>query len=275
MIDTIQDKDILVDSLIELEAIQAEQDRRLRDNGVYYYTPNPIQAKAHNSKARIVVYCGGNRSGKSTLGAAELSMHTVGWYPDWFPKHRRFNRAIKAVIVATEFPVVERVIEPKLRAYLPKDSVIKWKRSPQGYLQRLIVKSNWGGESVIDILTSEMDYMACESADWDFYWGDEPQQKSKFFAIQRGLIDRDGITVLTFTPLIQPWMKADLVDKSDGKKIECFISDIRDNKFDVNGKVILNEESIQAFEDILPDEIRETRIHGKFFHLQGDRKSVV
>jgi hypothetical protein len=152
---------------------------------------------------------------------------------------------------------------------MPKDSVIKWKRSPQGYLQRVVVKSNWGGESAIDILTSEMDDMACESADWDFYWGDEPQQKSKFFAIQRGLIDRNGITVLTFTPLIQPWMKTDLVDKSDGKKVECFVSDIRDNKFDIKGNSILKEESIQAYEDMLPDEIKETRIHGKFFHLQG------
>lgn len=274
-IDRSLETESLAQALIELESIQAEQDRRLRDNGVYYYTPNPIQSKAHNSKARIVIYCGGNRSGKSTFGAAELSMHTVGWYPDWFPQYRRFNRAIKAVVLATEFPVVERVIEPKLRSYMPKtfpegeSTDIKWKRSPQGYLQRLKIKSRWGGESVVDILTTEMDDMACESADWDVLWGDEPIQKSKFYAIQRGLIDRNGITILTFTPLIQPWMKTDLVDKSDGKKIECFISDIRDNKFDINGKTILNEESIQAFEDMLPDEIKETRIHGKFFHLQG------
>jgi hypothetical protein len=114
-----------------------------------------------------------------------------------------------------------------------------------------------------------MDTMACESADWDFYWGDEPQQKAKYYAIQRGLVDRNGLTILTFTPLIEPWMKTDLVDKSDGKRIEVFTGDIRDNKFDINGKEILKESSIAEFEAMLPEDIRETRIHGKFFHLRG------
>lgn len=265
----LQESEELKQSLYELNAIDTELTRRQREGGLYYYIPNPIQLKAHGSPANVICYVGGNRSGKSTFGAVEMAMHAVGWYPDWFPKARRFNRPVKCVVVATEFPVVERVIEPKIRMYMPLDKVKKWKRSPQGYLQRMIVKSNWGGESVIDILTSEMDDMACESADWDFYWGDEPQQKSKYFAIQRGLVDRLGYTVLTFTPLIEPWMKEDLVDKSDGKEIEVFTSDIRDNKFDIHGTEILSEESITRFENMLPADVRETRIHGKFFHLRG------
>lgn len=255
--------------LFELEAIEGELSRRKRDNALSYYTPNAIQIKAHNSKANVIAYVGGNRSGKSTYGAVETGYHTTGQYPDWYPEWKKFHGPIKAVVVATEFPVVERVIEPKLKVYLPKDSVLKWKRSPQGYLQRVLVKHITGGTSIIDILTGEMDDMACESADWDFYWGDEPQQKSKYYAIQRGLVDRLGKTVLTFTPLIEPWMKDDLVDKADGKEIEVFTADIRDNLNDIKGQSILSEDSIKRFEAMLPDDVKETRIHGKFFHLKG------
>jgi hypothetical protein len=255
----------LKSNLIKLEAITQELNRRQRENGILYYTPNAVQLRAHKSKARIIAYCGSNRSGKSTLGAVELAWHITKKYPEWFPKERRFWGSIKAVIVATEYPVVERVIEPKIMSFLPKDSIARIKRTPQGYLSRIFCKDS----STIDILTNEMDTMAFESADWDFYWGDEPQREDKYIAIMRGLTDRIGRGVLTFTPLVEPWMKEKICDVSDGKRYELFIADIRDNKFDIKGNPILSEEAIQEFEATMDDEMKETRIHGRFFHLKG------
>ena len=252
-------------ALAKLEAITEELDRRQKDNGINYYIPNKVQFCAHRSKARIVIMCAGNRAGKSSFGAVELAWHLTKNYPGWFPKERRFYGPIKAVVVATSFPVVERVIEKKIFTYLPKSDVERIKRTPQGYLSKVICKDG----STIDILNNEMETMAFESADWDFYWGDEPQSEGKYKAVMRGLVDRMGKVVLTFTPLIEPWMKEKLCDNSDGKHIEMFMADIRDNKFDIKGNPILSEEAIQEFERSLdPDDI-ESRIHGKFFHLRG------
>ena len=89
--------------------------------------------------------------------------------------------------------------------------------------------------STIDILTSEMKDMSYESADWDFAWMDEPQNNYKYTALQRGLVDRGGRTLITFTPLTEPWMKEDLIDKADGKRIAVITGTMHDNTQDIQG----------------------------------------
>jgi len=256
----------------EAAAIQLEQSELLhrltvlrRERGMEWYTPNPMQLRAHQSSAKTIMYIGGNRAGKSTFGAMELCFHLTRQYPPWFPMARRYSRPIKAVVVCTEFPIVERVIEPKLMTYLPHQYIQKARRTPQGYLSRLVCLDG----STVDVLTNEMDDMAFESADWDVYWGDEPQKKTKYFAIQRGLVDRQGQTILTFTPLTEPWIKEELVDKADQQRIAVFTVNIRDNKFTIHGQPILSEEAIREFEAKLPEDVKLTRLGGQFFHLRG------
>lgn len=257
------------EALKQWEQLQAEIDRRKKARGLDYYVPNAMQLKAHKSKADLILYCGGNRAGKSHFGAAELCMHLLRKYPDWYPEDRKYYKPIKAVVVTQEAQTIEKIIEPKIHLFLPNESVKDgargWKRITGGYLNRINMRD--GGS--VDFLTNEQDDMAFEGHDWDFYWGDEPQKQRKYQAIMRGLVDRHGKGVITFTPLIEPWMKEELVDKSDGKRVDVILSDIRDNKFDIKGNPILTEESILRFEESLPDDVRETRIHGKFFHLRG------
>ena len=263
MAKSIEDID-LERALADLEAVERELERRRRSRGMDYYCPNAMQQKAHCSPARLTLFCGGNRSGKSTFGAMELCYHLTRQYPDWYPKEKRFKGPIKAIISSTEYAVITRVIEPKIRQFLPVD-YFKVKTTPQGYWSRMICKDG----STVDLLTLEQKDEAYESADWDFFWGDEPQSQRKYEAIQRGLVDRKGKGVITFTPLTEPWMKEMLVDKADGRKIELFQVDIRDNLLTINGDEILTEEAIKDFEESLPEDVKETRIHGKFFHLRG------
>lgn len=264
-----EDKE-LARALAELEFLEQIQNDRRRKNGIQYYIPNAMQYKAHGSKAEIILYCGGNRAGKSTFGAVELVWHLTRNYPPWYPKERKYKKPIKAVVVATENAIIDKVIEPKIRQYIPLDYVEQWKRVTGNYLQKITCKDG----STVDFLTGEQDNMAFESQDWDFYWGDEPQQKRKFDAIMRGLVDRGGKTVLTFTPLIEPWMKEQLVDKAGQNlpgepTIDTYIVDMRDNKFDIEGNAILSEENIQKLTSLWDEDTKETRLHGKFFHLRG------
>lgn len=239
--------------------------RRHREEGITYYIPNPMQYRAHQSLAKTICYSGGNRSGKSTFGAVELVWHLTRIYPDWYPQARRFQGPIKGVVVATEFPIVQRVIEPKILMYLPKNYIVKLSKSPQGHLTRIFCKDG----STVDVLTNEMAQLAFEGADWDFAWVDEPTQRSKYIAIRRGLVDRGGQCVLTFTPIVEPWMKEEIVDHADGKTIEAFTVDIRDNLQDIEGHPIQTEERIAEFERVLTEDEKQTRLHGHFFHLRG------
>ena len=256
--------DELKATLLELEQIERVQRERRKRSGIDYYIPNAAQKRAHQSKARKLLYCGGNRAGKSTFGAAELVFHLTRKYPTWYPLERRFTRPMKAVVVCDANAKIEKVIEPKINEYLPKKYILH-RKVVGGYLNRITCTDG----STVDFLSSEQDDMAFEGADWDFYWGDEPQKKRKFDAIMRGLIDRGGMTVLTFTPLVEPWMKEQLVDKADGKSIETFIVDTTDNLFDIEGNPILRKENIDEMMAMWDEETIETRIHGKFFHLRG------
>ena len=246
-----------------LQAINAVSDSRRKASGMDYYCPNGVQYRAHQSIARSILLCGANRIGKSTFGVMELCWHLTKKYPDYFPKERRFNRPIKAVISVDSFDKVANVIEPKIKQFLPVD-YYKTRRKA-GYMHRIDCKDG----SFVTVLTLEMDDSAYESADWDFVWEDEPQDQRKREGLVRGLVDRRGFEVITFTPLTEAWMKEELIDKADGKRIECFFANMRDNKFDINGQAILSEESIQEFEQSLPDEIKEIRVDGNFFTLRG------
>lgn len=259
-------------ALLELEEVSKELDRRRKAHGLDYFTPNPPQLQALRSNARIIAYVGGNRAGKSHCGAAWLASHLTNTYrrcdchDDWFGTTHRFTRTgLKAVIVVTEFQKIETVIEPKLFSMLPKDRIAHLKRTPQGYLRRVLLTDG----SLIDVLSGEQDAMAFEGQDWDLAWIDEPMDRSRFVAIQRGLTDRLGLTMLTFTPLIEPWMKAWLVDKADGQDIDVVQADTYANLADIHGAPIQSKEAIQFLERMMDEEEKQTRIHGQFFHLRG------
>jgi len=247
----------------KLSRISSVTSARVRESGMDYYVPNSIQYKAHQSLARTILLCGANRIGKSTFGAMELCFHLTKKYPDWFPKERRFKGPIKAAISVTRFANITTVIEPKILQFLPRDYFRSRRR--QGYMNRIECRDG----STVDMLTMEMDDTAYESADWDFVWEDEPQDQRKREGLIRGLVDRRGYEVITFTPLTEAWMKEELVDKADGKRISCYFAKMRDNKFDINGNPILSEEAISEFEQGLPEEIKEIRVDGQFFTLRG------
>ena len=259
-----EEKDIIK----ELELLDHVASRRKKENGIEYYVPNAHQLKAHKSKARFVLLCGANRIGKSTFGAVELTWHLTRKYPAWYPYERRFRKPIKAAVVCLENPIVQKVIEPKIREYLPLGYVLNkggFRYVTGGYLSRITCIDG----STVDFLTNEQDDMAFEGSDYDFFWGDEPQRERKFEAIQRGLIDRRGRGVITFTPLVEPWMKERLVDRADGVNIEVITATMRDNLCDIEGNPILAEKDIQDFEDNMPEDVKQTRVYGKFFHLKG------
>ena len=251
--------------LLEHEQVLEVLNSRRRQRGMDFYVPNPIQFQAHKSKCKTIAIVAGNRAGKSSWGALEVCWAVTKKYPDWFPQERRFKKPVKIRIATDRFFKIDSVIEPKIRDYLPADEIAQVRRSPQGYLNKLITKDG----SSIEFLTMEQDLMAFEGQDLDIFWGDEPVERRRYIATQRGLIDRGGQTILTFTPLIEPWMKEEIVDRADGKSIEVFTAGTRDNKFDIQGNPILREEDIAKFEDMLTDEEKETRIHGRFYHLKG------
>jgi len=263
-------KEHLKKYLEELEQIESLLKKRKDESGILYYTPNPKQYKFHCSKAKRILYVGSNRSGKTESAMAELVMHATGLYPDWYPEHKRRDIPQKILWVSPTFEHIQNFVEPKFEKLVPKESIVgKPRRHSYGYLAQVDVRHKSGGVSQVFFKSQEQKLMSFEGSDYDIAISDEPLSRPLYSSIVRGLVDRGGVMIFTLTPIEQQWMKEELCDRADGKFIEMFVADIHDNLFDIKGKPILNKQYIKEFEDSIPEEEREIRIHGRWYHLSG------
>ena len=119
--------------------------------------------------------------------------------------------------------------------------------------------------STIDIMTNEQKSDQMEGWDGDWVWYDEPPRRENFVACQRGLVDRNGRSWLTMTPLKEAWIYTELYLKADSSsEIDVFLVDTHDNV-----GYGLSQSAVDSFAELLtPDEI-ETRLRGKFRQLSG------
>lgn len=224
-----------------------------------YYVPLPKPEIFHMAESSCRAIFGGNRSGKTTAGGMEFLFHTTGIYPKWYPEKMRVYGPVKGRIVAKDFQKgIGEVIIPFLEEWLDMSLVARKYRNPIG----IPVKWELKNGSVFDILTHEQNTEQFEGWKGHIAWFDEPPPRDKYIATTRGLVDYKGRHWLTLTPLTQPWIYDEIYTKADGKRITVVTTDIRDN-------IHLTESAIKEFEDMLTEEEKEARLHGRFMHLSG------
>jgi hypothetical protein len=242
-------------------------------DGSEYDTQGCPQYSFHTSLCRTRAFFGGNRSGKTTAGTVEVAFATTGYYPDWYPKERRYTRATKGRIFAKDFSKgVGEVITPAIEAWFPKGSIKDKSKNNQGIYTKYWVKHESGKYSVFDILTYEQDPDMAEGWSGDFGWFDEPPPREHRIATARGLVDYVGWELFTLTPLKEPWVFDEIYESKD-PDTTSFIADIRHNLFRINPLtekgIGVPEEGIEILEKTITEEEKEVRRHGKFRFLSG------
>ena len=112
-----------LENLPSRAAIEAEIERRARSKiSQFYPDTGPLRrdlykkhlsffraGKEHRERLMIA----GNRSGKSTIGAYEMTCHLTGRYPPWW-EGRRFGKPIKAWACGESGKKVREVVQEKL-----------------------------------------------------------------------------------------------------------------------------------------------------------------
>jgi len=218
-------------------------------------------------------------SGKTEGATVECLFHALGYYPDWgvingvhykYPEEKMKFTPQKILWISPQFEHILKFVEPKFNKFLPKDRLVKKpKRNNDGSLSHMEIKHSSGGISVIDFASQEQPMMAFEGSDYDLVVADEPLSRPIFTSVTRGLIDRGGVMLMVFTPISEQWIKEEICDRADGKFIELFTADIMDNLFNIKGDPILNKQYIKEFEKLLTQDEKETRIHGRWYHMSG------
>lgn len=259
-------------------------------NGLLFYEPHAKQDLFHRAGACRGRYVRtGNRFGKSQMGVAEDCAWAIGERP-WYkkgdsareigiPKH-----AVKLLIVCADWDKSTEIFTAqeqgdrcgKIFKLLPKGSIIgRPHRNHSGHIDRITVKSKWGGESLIafdTVKSFKMNPMGSESSDWDAIHVDEPIPEDMWKAISRGLVDRDGKYWFTCTPLREMWIN-DLFIPSELTRSTFNQPHMFDSKWIVTGSMRdnphLTEPAIRAFEKGLTDAEKDCRMNGIPTALSG------
>ena len=173
------------------------------------------------------------------------------------PGKLRFDPPVKIRLLAEDMTALEQVQIPKLRKYVCPEWIIAKKKNSFG------VETHWifANGSVIDLLTYQQDSAMMEGWDGHVCVYDEPPPRSHYIANIRGLVDHKGISIFSMTPLKEAWIADEIVNKPDAT-IWTMQMHSRENPH-------VSKEALDEFESKLSDEEKETRLSGKFLHLQG------
>ena len=160
------------------------------------------------------VFMAGNRVGKTVAAGTETSYHLTGRYPNWWDGHR-FNRPIRALASGDTHETTRDIIQLKLvgstsdkpenygTGLIPGDAIsgIVTRTHVKGAIERVMVKHISGGESELWLRSYEQGREIFQGFELDLFWPDEECPEDVYEEGQVRLMTRDGISMLTFTPL--------------------------------------------------------------------------
>lgn len=275
-------------------------------NGLAFYRPHLKQHRFHTSLATARYLRTGNRFGKSECGIAEDIAMCLGgrlWYRSAFDildgekcvaiRHPGGHnhplvtagipqRPLKGLVLIVDWAKAKEIFTGrdgsfdtwgKLWKLLPRESVGKIFTGGRGdRIEKIEIKRPaefGGGVSTLSFDTIESykhSKIGAESSDYDFIHVDEPVPEKMFKAHSRGLMDRDGKSWFTCTPLDEMWIndafcppKQNVVrDAGDGLAFGrkfMITGDTRDNPY-------RNEQGVAEYEASLTREERACRISG-------------
>jgi len=244
-------------------------DRYISLNKCMYFEPMEYQQQGLDyisDGKKVVVLHGANRIGKSVWGACIIAAACVGkgFWPwtlkDAVPVKSPFpatNGRIRIICKDWEHHAKE-VIVNKLKEWLPSGSYTTKKNNVGIDTFWHFKDTGW----TIELMTHIQDTDSHEGWDGNIVWFDEPPPRDKYVANKRGLVDRNGVAILSFTAVSESWILDEIVLNTDDS-IRCVTEiDIYQNKY-------LPKDAIASFVSTLNDNEKIARIQGGWLNLVG------
>lgn len=173
------------------------------------------------------------------------------------PGKLRFKPPVKIRIFGEDAKALEQVQIPLIKSLIAPEWIAAQKKNSFGLDGHWLLTNG----STLDFFTYQQEPATFEGWHGHHLWFDEPPPRPVYIANLRGLVDYSGTALFTMTPLKEAWISDQIVNTSD-PKIFSMVMTSHENPH-------ISKESIDAFAEALTEEERETRIGGKFLHLQG------
>lgn len=198
----------------ELLLLLEAQKQRERFNKINYYDPYPYQQDFHDTgfKNNQRLLMAANRIGKSYCGAAEMSYHLTGMYPDWW-KGRKFDKPITAWAGGVSNETTRDIVQAELlgspddpeafgSGAIPKENIIKTERKPgvPNAKSVALIRHISGENSSLHFKAYEMGVDKWQGRSVDVVWLDEEPSRELYSQAVTRTLDRKGMVYMTFTP---------------------------------------------------------------------------
>lgn len=199
---------------------------------------------------------GGNRSGKTEAGAAEVVFWVLG-KQDY--RRRKRVRAGTAWIVSESSEVQREVTQPKILKFLPADQIAHKQNIQRGIIDFIALKNGW--RLVFKNYEQGVDKFG--GKDVDIIWFDEEPPQDIYKECMMRTIDRGGVIIGTMTPVNgMTWVFQEIFEKDGERGIKCFMMDMESNPY------LGRKEKDRILAGLTVEE-RKIRKEGKFIALHG------
>lgn len=203
------------DALLQIERDLRLIDERRRYRRIDFFVPYPKQQEFFDAGNRYNerMLSAGNQQGKTEAGAAELTYHLTGEYPDdWFG--RRWDRPITSWVCGESAEHNRDVLQEKLcgepgvdiawgSGLIPKENIVA-KTTARGIseaIDSLQVRHKSGGISTLKFKSYEQGRTKFQGKPVDLVWGDEEPDMEVYTEMLARIAATDGSIYITFTPL--------------------------------------------------------------------------
>lgn len=181
--------------------------------------PYPVQVAFHNAGAtkRHRGFIAANQVGKSRSVGAEVAMHLIGWYPEWWTG-KRFDRQIEAMACGETNQDVRDICQEQLlgkmvegqpdgSGWIPQPMIGEHKKRQCGtsdVIDYIFIRHASGGWSKLYFKSYEQNVSQFQGFQRDLIWADEEpsRQHAEFLSeMLTRLMKRKGILLFSRTPL--------------------------------------------------------------------------
>jgi phage terminase large subunit-like protein len=232
-----------------------------KNPSVLNYKPHAKQYAFHSSDARMRLYIGGNRSGKTVGGVVEDCLWLMGKHP-W---RRTPLLPVRGRVVGVDFiNGIDKNIIPQISQWLPTSELKggSWDSAYNKELRTLTLENG----SFIEFMSYDQDLDKFSGTSRHFVHFDEEPPKDIFTECFLRTVDVGGSMWITMTPVEgMTWIYDDIYEPGlihQRESTEVITVDMTENPY-------LSQGEIQALVNSLDAEDREARVHGKFVRLGG------
>jgi phage terminase large subunit-like protein len=254
--------------------------RQQRDPLRFFEPASPEQEEALRASGKGLLCLGGNRSGKSMVGAVRCVLkatgRTLSAYPDLKFKRARYiwcvSQDLPGQAARDGVPEEPHTQLEALKRWVPQDALRggSWARA---YSPGAFVLTLAGGCKIL-FKSYDQGLLQFESAAVDHIWFDEePTQAAIFSSCLLRLVDRRGTWDMTLTPVLSLQGKTGIAEalwegRDAGKRGESAHGQYETVQLLTSRNVHLPPEEVASL-DRLPEEEKQVRLYGAFARLGG------